>query len=107
MFKERELVNTKGVKELQQEECLWDSFIEIVRKLQHSGVEKQVVIINEGSLQSNWVGLPNNPTMTQPIVSNRTSEMNQQPIILKHVMTKKTLEFFKILVYKSWRPNIH
>jgi hypothetical protein len=31
VFKERELVNTKGVKELQQEECLWDSFIEIIR----------------------------------------------------------------------------
>jgi len=31
VFKERELVNTKGVKELQQEECLWDFFIAIVR----------------------------------------------------------------------------
>ncbi len=50
MFKERELVKTKGAKEWQQEECLRDFFIEIVRQLQHSGVEKQLATINEGSL---------------------------------------------------------
>jgi hypothetical protein len=28
---------------------LWDSFIETIRQLQHSGVEKQPTTINEGS----------------------------------------------------------
>jgi hypothetical protein len=35
--------------------------------------------------------LPNNPTTTQPFVSNQTSEANQQPVILKHVTIEKTL----------------
>ncbi len=53
MFKERELVKAKGVEDWQQEECLRDLFIEIVRQLQHSGVENQPTTINEGSLQNN------------------------------------------------------
>jgi hypothetical protein len=40
VFKEREPIKTKGVKKWQQEECLRDFFIEIVKQLQHSGVEK-------------------------------------------------------------------
>jgi hypothetical protein len=53
MFKERELVKAKGVEDWQQEECLQDSFIEIVRQLQHSGAKNQPTTINEGSLQNN------------------------------------------------------
>jgi hypothetical protein len=53
VFKERELVKAKGVEDWQQEECLRDSFIEIVRQLQHSGAENQPITINEGSLQNN------------------------------------------------------
>jgi hypothetical protein len=30
MFKEKELVKAKGVKEWQQEKCIWDSFIETI-----------------------------------------------------------------------------
>jgi hypothetical protein len=91
VFKERELVKTKGAEEWQQEECLQD-FIKIVRQLQHSRVERRPVIISEGSLQSNWVGLLNNSTMTQLVISNQTSEVNQQPVISKQVNTDKTLE---------------
>jgi hypothetical protein len=40
VFKEREPVKTKGVEEWQQKERLWDSYIEIVRQLQHSGAKK-------------------------------------------------------------------
>jgi hypothetical protein len=31
VFKEKELVKTKGVKEWQQEECIWDLFIETIK----------------------------------------------------------------------------
>ncbi len=51
-----------------------------------------IVIINEGSLHNNWVGLPNDPTTIQPAVSNQTGEVNQQPIISKEVITEKTLK---------------
>ncbi len=51
MFKEKELAKTKGVEEWQQEERLQDSFIEIVRQLQHSGAKEQLATINEGSLR--------------------------------------------------------
>jgi phosphoribosylpyrophosphate synthetase len=67
-------------------------FIESVKQLQHSGAKKQFATINEGSLQSNWVGLLDNPTMTQLAISNQAGEVNQQPVILKHVTTKKTLK---------------
>jgi len=77
VFKERELVKTKGAKKWQQEEHLQDFFIETIRQLQHNGVEKQPAIINEGSLQSNWVRLLDNSTMTQLVVSNQIDEMNQ------------------------------
>ncbi len=50
MFKERESIKAKGVKEWQQEDHRQDFFIEIVRQLQHSGVKKQLATINEGSL---------------------------------------------------------
>ncbi len=70
MFKEREPIKTKGVKEWQQEECIQDSSIEIVKELQHSGAKKQPIIINEGSLQNNWARLLDNSTMTQSTVSN-------------------------------------
>jgi hypothetical protein len=62
VFKERELVKAKGAEDWQQEEHLRDLFIETVRQLQHSGAENQPTTINEGSLQSYWAGLPNNPT---------------------------------------------
>jgi hypothetical protein len=51
-------------------------FIDIVRQLHHSGAEKQNATINESSLQSNWVGLPNNPATIQPVERNQTSEAN-------------------------------
>jgi hypothetical protein len=50
VFKERELVKTRGAKDWQQEKCLWDLFIEIVKQLQHSGAENQHTTINEGLL---------------------------------------------------------
>ncbi len=53
VFQERELLKTKGVEEWQQEKHLQDFFIEIIRQLQHSGVDKQPIVINEGSLQNN------------------------------------------------------
>jgi hypothetical protein len=43
-------------------------------------------------LENNWARLPDNPTMTQSIVSNRTGEVNQQPVILEQITTNKTLE---------------
>jgi hypothetical protein len=52
--------------------------------------KKKLVTINEGSLQSNWARLLNNPTTTQLVVSNRTNEMNQQLVISKHVTIEKT-----------------
>jgi hypothetical protein len=50
MFKERELIKTEGAKEWQQEERLWDVFIENIIQLQSNGAEKQPTTINEGSL---------------------------------------------------------
>jgi hypothetical protein len=44
------LAKTEGAKEWQQEKHMRDSFIKIVKQLQHSGVEKQPTTINEGSL---------------------------------------------------------
>ncbi len=70
MFKGREPIKTKGAKYWQQEERLLVLFIEIVRQLQHSGVENQPTTINEGSLQNNWVGLPNNLATTQLVERN-------------------------------------
>ncbi len=70
VFKEREPVKAKGVEDWQQEEHLRDLFIEIVKQLQRSGVENQPTTINKGSLQNNWVGLPNNPTTTQLVERN-------------------------------------
>ncbi len=70
VFKERELVKTRGAKDWQQEKCLWDLFIEIVKQLQHSGAENQHTTINEGLLQSNWVGSPNNPATTKLVERN-------------------------------------
>ncbi len=55
MFKEREPVKAKGAKDWQQEEHLWDSFIETIRQLQHNGAKNQPTTINEGLLQSNWL----------------------------------------------------
>jgi hypothetical protein len=40
VFKEKEPIKTKGVKEWQQEKHLQDLFIEIVKQLQHSGAKK-------------------------------------------------------------------
>ncbi len=71
MFKERELVKAKGAKDWQQEEHLQYSFIEIVRQLQHGGINKQPIIINEESLQSNWVGLLDNPIIIQLVKNNK------------------------------------
>jgi hypothetical protein len=42
-------------------------------------------------LQNNWVGLPNNFTTTQLNENNQTGKVNQQPVILEQVTTKKTL----------------
>jgi hypothetical protein len=42
-LKERELVKAKGFKYWQQEKCLGDSFIEIVRHLQHGENDKQPI----------------------------------------------------------------
>ncbi len=80
MFKERESIEAKGVEDWQQEKHLQNLFIEIVRQ-QHSGTENQPSTIHEGSLQNNWDGLPNNPTIVQPIKRNLINEANQQPII--------------------------
>jgi hypothetical protein len=44
------LVKANETKDWQQEEHLQDSFIETIRQLQPSGVEKQHATINEGSL---------------------------------------------------------
>jgi hypothetical protein len=77
VFKEREPVKAKGAKDWQQEKCLWDSFIEIVRQLQHGGTNKQPTIINEDSLQSNWARLLYNSTTTQLVENNQTGDANQ------------------------------
>jgi len=50
VFKEREAFKAKGVEDWQQKEHLKDLFIEIVKQLQHSGVENKPTTINEGSL---------------------------------------------------------
>jgi hypothetical protein len=92
VFKERELVKTKGAKEWQQEECLHDSVIETIKQLQHSGAKKQHAIINEGSLYNNWAGLPDNSTTIQSVVNNQTGEVNQQLVISEQVTTEKTLK---------------
>jgi hypothetical protein len=76
VFKEREPVKAKGTKDWQQEKHIQDSFIKIVKQLQHGGTNKYHVTINKESLQSNWARLSNNPTTTQPVVKNRTSEVN-------------------------------
>jgi hypothetical protein len=65
VFKERDLIKAKGAKNWQQKEHLWDSFIENIRQVQHGGNEKQLATINEGLLQSNWVGLLDNSTTIQ------------------------------------------
>ncbi len=92
MFIKRELIKTKGAKDWQEEKHIQDSFIEIIRHLQHDELKKQLATINDSSLQNNGAGLPDNPTTTQLIESNRTSEANQQPIILEHVSTNNILE---------------
>ncbi len=84
MFKERELVE-----DWQQEEHLRDSYIETIRQLQHGGTNKQPSIINEESLQSNWVGLPDNSTIIQPVENNQIGDVNQQPLILKKLQQIK------------------
>jgi hypothetical protein len=40
VFKERELVKTKGVEEWQEKKHLQDSFIETIKQIQHSGAKK-------------------------------------------------------------------
>jgi hypothetical protein len=67
VFKERELVKAKRAEDWQQKQRLQDSFVKIVRQLQHSGAEKQHVTIDEGSLQSNWARLFDNPTTNQHV----------------------------------------
>jgi len=47
MFKFKKFVKAKGVEDWQQEKCLWDSFIETIKQLQHSGTNKQPIIINQ------------------------------------------------------------
>jgi hypothetical protein len=84
VFKERELVE-----DWQQEEHLWDSYIETIRQLQHGGTNKQPNIINEESLQSNRVGLPDNSTIIQPVENNQIGDVNQQPLILKKLQQIK------------------
>ena len=54
----------------QQEELLWDLFIETIKQLRHSGFENQPTTINEGSFQSNWVRLHDNPTTIQLVERN-------------------------------------
>jgi hypothetical protein len=49
--------------------CLRDSFIEIAKQLQNGGIDKQPIIINEESLQSNWARLLDNST-TQSVENN-------------------------------------
>ncbi len=56
--------------------------IETIKQLQHGGIDKQLATINEGLLQSNWVGLLDNFTTIQPGENNQTNETNQQPMIL-------------------------
>jgi hypothetical protein len=50
VFVEIKPIKTKGVEDWQQEEHLWDSFIETIIQLQHDGARKQLATINEGSL---------------------------------------------------------
>ncbi len=92
MFKEKELIKAKGTEDWQQKEHLWYSFIEIIRELQHDGIDKQPTIINEESLYGNWVGLPNNSTIIQQIENNQTGDVNQQPMISEQVIIEKTLK---------------
>jgi hypothetical protein len=65
VLKEKELVKTKGVKEWQQEECIWDSFIETIKHYNIVGLKTN--LLPSGSLQSNWVGLLDNLATTQPM----------------------------------------
>jgi hypothetical protein len=55
VFKERELVKTKGVEEWQQEKHLRNFFIEIIKQLQHSGVEKNLQLLMK--VQCKIIGL--------------------------------------------------
>ncbi len=75
MFKEREPVKSKGSKDWQKEECLWNLYIETVKQLKHNGAKNQPTTINEGLLHI-WVKLPDNPTTTKPIERNQTCETN-------------------------------
>jgi hypothetical protein len=81
VFKERDPIKAKGAKDWQQEKHLWDSFIENIKQVQHGGTKKQLATINEGLLQSNWVGLLDNSTTIQPSENNWTDEINQQLVI--------------------------
>jgi hypothetical protein len=54
----------------QQEELLWDLFIETIKQLRYSGFENQPTTINEGSFQSYWVRLHDNPTTIQLVERN-------------------------------------
>jgi hypothetical protein len=45
VLKEQELeIKTKGAKDWQRKERLWDSFIETMRLLQHGEIDKQPII---------------------------------------------------------------
>jgi hypothetical protein len=50
MLKEKELVKAKGVEYWQLEECLWDSFIDTIRYLQHDDNDKQPNTITKEQL---------------------------------------------------------
>jgi hypothetical protein len=43
MFKEKELVKTKGVKEWQQEKRIWDSFIETIKHYNIVGLKTNLL----------------------------------------------------------------
>jgi hypothetical protein len=72
----KELDKAKGAKDWQWEECLWDSFIETVRQLQHGGIEKQPTTTNEEPLQNNWAKLLSNTTTIQLVENEQTSDVN-------------------------------
>jgi hypothetical protein len=80
-LKEREPVKAKGIKYWQQEKCLQDSFIEIVRHLQHGENDKQPTTTTKEPFQSNWVGLFDNSIITQVVGNNQTNGMIKQLVV--------------------------
>ncbi len=74
------------------EERLCDSFVEIVRQLQHGKNEKQTTMTPSEPLQLTWARLLKTTNVNQMIESNQTSEMFSQLMNLELMKKIKTFE---------------